>query len=267
MTPFLGMGLVAGRRRAAAFSPMDYGPAVWYDSSVASSIRDAGGAAADIGEAVATWQDQSGNGRHIGQTLDAADRPLYQSDGISFDGTDDYLTTFGQATTNVINSTATTVYMAVRFDTLAHLDNLWNGGGGSTPYCRLVEYSAGAYRPVGAGDKPASGNQVLAAQFYIVTVRTNTNFVGITLDDGTEVSDTSVLTPTATRLQLGGNGGVPAGLCLDCTIKEVIGYPALHDATQRAKVIAYLMAKNLTVLLVASVSMMVNGVELGIFGL
>lgn len=60
-------------------SPLSLGPrlAGWYDASDAATLLDAGGAPADAGEAVQTWQDKSGNGRHATAPA-AAQRPTRQ---------------------------------------------------------------------------------------------------------------------------------------------------------------------------------------------
>jgi len=51
--------------------------ACWFDASDAATLLDAGGAPADAGEAVQTWQDKSGNGRHATAPAEAQ-RPTRQ---------------------------------------------------------------------------------------------------------------------------------------------------------------------------------------------
>lgn len=60
---------------ASAFNPLSLSPALWLDASDGATLLDAGGAAADPDEAVATWNDKSGNSRHVAQSS-AALRPL-----------------------------------------------------------------------------------------------------------------------------------------------------------------------------------------------
>jgi hypothetical protein len=68
-----------------SFSPLNYSPIAWYDSS------DLGTITKDLSDKVSQWNDKSGNGYHLTQT-GATYQPTYSAtNGIVFDGTNDYL--------------------------------------------------------------------------------------------------------------------------------------------------------------------------------
>jgi hypothetical protein len=79
---------------ATDFDPLDLLPVLWLDASDATTLKDAGGANADADEAVATWNDKSGEGNNATQST-AGDRPLRKTNVINgrdvmrFDGSGD----------------------------------------------------------------------------------------------------------------------------------------------------------------------------------
>ena len=80
MTPFLGMGLVAGRKPGGGvrLPPAIFGSTLKAWWSMRSGVLDAGNATPDNLENVATWQDLSGNGNHLEQST-AGYRPSYRT--------------------------------------------------------------------------------------------------------------------------------------------------------------------------------------------
>jgi hypothetical protein len=89
--------LFATRKRMAAFSPLSLTPSLWLKADVGTFQTSGGSAAAVDTDPVGEWQDQSGNGRHLGATLTT--RPLLKlniQNGLPvlrFDGTNDLLKT------------------------------------------------------------------------------------------------------------------------------------------------------------------------------
>ena len=71
--------VTAVEEESGAWSPLSLGSklACWFDADDSATLLDAGGAPADAAEAVQTWQDKSGNGRHATAPA-AAQRPTRQ---------------------------------------------------------------------------------------------------------------------------------------------------------------------------------------------
>jgi hypothetical protein len=67
----------------SSFSPLDYTPIAWYDSSDIATITK------DITNNVSQWNDKSGNGYNL--TSPGGNQPLYSVNGITFNGSTQYL--------------------------------------------------------------------------------------------------------------------------------------------------------------------------------
>lgn len=68
-----------------SFSPLNYSPIAWYDSSDVATITK------DISDKVSQWNDKSGLGYHLGQSVDL-NKPTYSGGtGVVFDGVNDYM--------------------------------------------------------------------------------------------------------------------------------------------------------------------------------
>jgi hypothetical protein len=101
-------------RVASAFSPLALSPSVWLRADLGVTHAS---------NAVATWADQSGNGRSFTQGT-SANRPTLQASGgpggvacIDFDGTDDFVT--GPVlNTGVITAAAFTLFVVFKADAI-----------------------------------------------------------------------------------------------------------------------------------------------------
>lgn len=105
-------------RRAADVPLSIAGLHAWYKAS--RGVLNASDAPAANGEAVKTWQDQSGNGRHATQLV-VADQPLYVASSsinskpaLNFDGVSDYL-----KSTISVTTTTVTAFIVYRLDSIA----------------------------------------------------------------------------------------------------------------------------------------------------
>lgn len=92
----VGIGLHSGRRNA--YSPMQLGPAMWFDASVASSLTPypSSGQPPVNNDSITGWSDLSGNARHLSQAT-SSKMPLYKTGvanglpGVLFDSVDDMM--------------------------------------------------------------------------------------------------------------------------------------------------------------------------------
>ncbi len=98
-----------------AFNPLSLSPVAWFDGADANTMFDSttGGSIVAPGDAIARWEDKSGNGRHATQST-VINRPIRTASGqnnknvVTFDGTNDRMT-FGR-----IDLTAATLFAVVR---------------------------------------------------------------------------------------------------------------------------------------------------------
>ena len=109
--------IASSRRRVAEFNTLDHSPALWLDSSVASSVYDStsGGSLVSANGAIARLEDLSGNSRHYTQSTSGY-RPLRKTsvynglDVVRFDGVDDKM--IGPVI--VSGTTARTIFMVAK---------------------------------------------------------------------------------------------------------------------------------------------------------
>lgn len=105
----------------APINPLTLSPYVWIDASDAATLLNGSGTAAADGEAIATWQDKSGNARHLTQGT-AASRPVRvaASNLVNFDGANDAL-----AVTGLTLALPYTIIAVVRQDSWTLNDTLF----------------------------------------------------------------------------------------------------------------------------------------------
>lgn len=88
LTPLYGQLSPLTLPTKAAFSPLSLSPLLWLTDT--AGLEEADGDAAETGDAISRWLDQSGNGNHLTQGT-AGSRPTLTSSGVDFDATDDVL--------------------------------------------------------------------------------------------------------------------------------------------------------------------------------
>ena len=203
------------------FLPSDLGNlAAWYRFNQGITVTGSG---------VSQWGDQSGNGRHLLQSTDAA-RPSKESDGsILFDGAAQFL----QAAFTL--NQPETVYALVKIVNWASAKGVWDGLSGNS--MRLftfvssprVDLYAGA-QLVNTTAQPNIGSYDSIAAVY--------NSASSLIEIGGNIATGDVGTNNGGGVTLGQSGGF-----LDFSnvqFKEFIVYSAAHDAATRAKIISYL---------------------------
>lgn len=217
-------GLVVYELNPTGYFKDDVGPilanmAAWYRQGIgitsASSL-------------VSQWADQSGNGRHLNQTT-ATNRPTVQADGsILFDGVDNFM-----AATFTLNQPHT-IYVLGKQLTWTAGDHIFNGVAANVALYQnssspRVDIYAGAGGPFSTA-WTLDTDMVVAAVFNgassLIQVNTSVSTEG---DPGAD---------NPGGFTLGGNNSGAANSNIQ--VKEVILYSAAHDASTRARVIAYL---------------------------
>lgn len=195
-------------------------PVAWY--RYGAGITAAGGL-------VSAWADQSGNGNHLVQATET-NQPALQADGsILFDGSDNYM----QVTFTL--DQPYTVYCLFRSLSFTANDRVFDG---VTATARVVQGAASPTLTMNAGVSIAHPDGGLPVDIYGV--------IGCVFNGASSVFQINTLSRS-------GNAGAnnPGGFTLAASsgvaaafghiqVKEVIIFPAAHDAGQRSKVISYL---------------------------
>lgn len=195
----LGLGLsnVMARPWPSIFDPLtvpDLGQ--WFAARDASTLLDAGGAPADDGEAIATWQDKSGNARHATQGT-AGSRPLRVASGINGRGSVAFNGTRALGHTYAMPGAACTLFMVVDASAGAAYRGIYSTHGDgdlaqTRIYSRLVADKWGTY----SGSDQAANTAISGAGKKLLTVvRVSGGGVTFRLNgtaDGTAVGSTGV---------------------------------------------------------------------------
>lgn len=274
MTGGMAKSLTAGLSRPASaaldgsggvsWTPLELSPVLWLDATIAASILNASDAAASNGEAVKTWKDQSGHGYDVVQTLDAADRPTKTADGITGDGTDDYLTTYGKAYQAAGGFTANTVFGVIRINTAANSKYIVDFRSSGVRGAPVTHYSAPTLSLCGQGQLPKVA--ITTGIWFAFCVRHADNFRGVQVNLGSEATNTTAATLAETTIvNVLGNGAIPALANTHADIKELIVVPSnITDATLREKCLSYLIEKHslAVTLIAAGFSMIAAGYEM-----
>lgn len=218
----------------ASSGPPTAGLFAWFQQNV--GLLNGSDVFPSNGEAVKTWQDQSGNGRHITQGS-AGKRPTYNTGGgITFDNAADR----SLEITGLTLAQPFTVYIKMRPDT-------WGGNN------RIIEFNGtGPVLIWFSGSEPEV--KAFAAGGNIGPVNLATGVAGVV-----SVVFNNPAGATASSIQLDdgspstgdpGNGGLNAislgqgvgsgGAGADMTAYEVLIYSGAHDGAARTAVLAHL---------------------------
>lgn len=195
-----------------------------------------GGGAATNGQPVETWQDQSGNSRHLA-ALATANAPLLDTSGtggrpvhLNFDGTNDYLHKV------VAITRPQTVFVVAEAKTETANERYFSTGDSGT---RMTVDLGATTLDVKNNGASTSGDQMTLNVRRIITARTTSTVNGIRIDANSEV--------TATETTGDGFGlfvsGTSAGGAADQRHYALLVYTADLDSSAQARVRAYLKAK------------------------
>lgn len=227
------------------------GPTLWLDASVASSVLDASNNPISVDStAVATWQDQSGNGYHATQAT-SGNRPIWRSSAngqnglpvISFNGSSSYLISSNSGQTSSFslyfvfsrtNSSGTQIPIEWGTQSTGIWRSVQNYYGSSTIDGGL--YFSGSFRDVSAITLTAAyGAYTLASVTYDGTTTTVRR-------DGGSASGTPVLSSTtANNINIGRS--VTNAYFLSGRIAEILVYSSSHTSTQYNSMRTYFQAK------------------------
>jgi hypothetical protein len=201
-----------------------------------TGVLTTGGGAATHGQVIETWQDVSGNARHVTQATSNY-RPTFDSTTYAGyphmrgDGVDDYLAR------SVTLTRPQTAFIVAEVVSIGNNDRIFaTAGSGSR---MLVQPDLGGTGLIknGAAITPSSSWAVNTRA--IVTARTTSTQNHIRLNNGTEYSATET-TGNGAELVIGGSSATNAS---DCRIFAVLFYQAELDTYAQARVRVYLKAK------------------------
>lgn len=230
-------------------------PADWTPSQLSTLkfwVKADTGVTYDSGDnSVTVWEDQSGNANNLG-VVGATNEPTYVASatnnlaGISFDGTDDYMTAADAASLD-LNSTGATVFVVMSVDTFnTTLANLVDKG--SSYSIGLEDDTTTNIKAVGAelfgGNAYSNNSVVTASTFQIISFVSNggavvdTTRYGFWVDGTNEGSITVGLgSDNSDVLSIGGVSGVSF---FDGTICEIVLCGEEMSIADRQKVEGYL---------------------------
>jgi hypothetical protein len=209
-----------------------------------AGVLDASNNPCTDGVAVATWQDQSGNGYDVTQAT-SGNRPVLKSSGInglpSIRSTSSGSGTIGQYLTNPINfASPCTIFIVARLWSLADnagrifsgLNNNWLLGWWNAK--QDVMYAVGTVNLTGVS---VTTNSILYSAVVGSSAATFWN-------DGTQVTSQSGTFPGPNRLQIGGGaGGAGPDEYSSADVGEILIYPSALSTGDRQSVESYLTAK------------------------
>lgn len=234
--PFIGVGVtVLGFKRA--FSPSNLpNLALWLKADAITGLTD--------GQAVATWNDSSGNGRNATQATGSA-QPLYKTNIVNgkpvvrFDGNSDYL----EGTWN-LTLTAETVFVVFSYTGTAYA-RAWtqsdagndNAVAGYVPTIR--DASTTSWGAVAGGTIVATVTMAQST-FGIFTATHSGSQIANRINGGTAATYNHTLNKTFTRYRAGNSTGANY---LQGDIAEIIVYSRALSTTERQQVEQYLAQK------------------------
>jgi len=219
-TPNFGVNFAAVSSGAALISSLS--PAAWYRYGVGIT---------SAGSLVSAWADQSGNGRNLLQATGTNQPTLDTDNSILFDGVDNWMAAL------YTRNQPRTCYLLFKQVTWTNDDRIMDGGTAGGGAMILAQAPATPNIAVNAGAAFGANGPALGA-FAVVAVVYNNAASLIQVNNnaaqtGTAGSNSANgLTLAATRS--GGSGWA------NVAFKEVIDFPAAHDAATRARVIRYL---------------------------
>lgn len=205
------------------------GLAAWFKADAITGKID--------GDAIAQWNDGSGNNRHLAQAT-GSKQPLYKTaiqnslPIVRFDGTDD---TMKVAFT--LNQPEH-VFAVVKITSTSASKYLWDGGAVGDVMVLYQSLSAGNLRQY-AGTNGASLTGISWATFHQVSALYNGASSEIRLDAA--ATATSVGAANAGGLAVGSNFGGTNNSAID--VAEILVYSAALSATDKGRVEAYLKSK------------------------
>ena len=223
------------------FSPLDLTPAIWLDAALGLYDATSGGSAVADGGAIARWEDQSGNARHLTQVT-AGYRPLRDADGgpagnaLVFDGADDTLTRG-----SLVFDIPCTVFTVQKIVSLTNLESIWDTRSGGSR-AGMNERTGGEMR--NTSNVPNPGPVQATGEWNIITYRQNLTTTGIQKDDEAEISGALAVTPAGASSFCIGAGANGSTGWSNTAFAEVIAYNRELTVPERAQVVAYLLAKH-----------------------
>jgi len=200
-------------------------------------------AVSSASDPVGAWEDQSGNGNDALQSTSGA-RPLYQTDGITFDGTADYLT--GSITS--YTGTALTYFAVMQIVTnKSTYEGYWTLAETDGTSNDVVAPSVGLFirnnASVGAvtwqGVNRAEQSMSLATT-YIVSGKIDGTNNSMWLDGGGEDTATGMVSMTLNNFYLGARHQPTIGKYSNIKLKEIILYTDAKSTSVIDQVETYL---------------------------
>lgn len=236
---------------ANAFSPTDIaGLHAWYKGN--TGVLNASDAPAANGEAVKTWQDQSGNSRHATQSTPGS-RPIYTTAGanpaLNFDGIDDYL-----LSSISVSTTTVTAFFAINMTTaaVARLSSIvasTNADFNDSRSAILVYYPSGTVAEGYRNPNDKSQKTGISAAPYDAIICSQFDGANHTLYFNSKTGQTPVASAegafNAVEWYLGCGRGAPGTpiTFTDCFISEALLYTTSLSTVDRDSVMDYLNAK------------------------
>ena len=218
-------------KESVVFSPRDLiGMVLWLDSADSSSVIESGGP----GTGVSQWNDNSGKGHHLKQSV-GVDRPSLEAGGsILFDGVSQFLK--ADAFTLVQPETIYIVFQQLSF---TFLDTIYDGNTENSGVLSQLAPTPNISFQVGANFLGIITSLPLGVYGVIITVVNGPSSV-LQLNNKTPITgDTGTIDMNG--FTLAKKPGI--GRFGNIQVKEVIIYDTAHDVSERNTVIAYLINK------------------------
>ncbi len=215
---------------------------------------DTGTSTTTDGVAMSQWDDQSGNSNDVIQGT-AANRPLYRSNSanlmnfnptVSFDGASDFM----DATTFTINSSANTLFSAIRTNAVTGVQNVLGygalastAGGEFRLNAATLQYGQnnGSFVAITSGSVVTAGTPLLFGS----SMNNAANGANLYQNNRTITTGTINQIPSATNLVSIGSRTIGGGRAqfFNGLIPEVVTYNSLLTAVQRQRINSYLAIK------------------------
>lgn len=202
-------------------------------------VLKTGGSAAAHGEAVETWQDQSGNARHLTQATGTR-QPILDTSGtggrpafIDFDATDDYLSR------TIAVPRPYSVFIVAEADTVIANRRYFSTASSGSRMIISQDTSTTARYTNGTNNLDATG-QVNLDERHILFGKTSSSVNEFKVDSNTTLSDANGTSANGSEIivsQSSSGGGA------DVKVYALLIYTADLDASAQARVRAYLKAK------------------------
>lgn len=200
------------------------GPAAWfrYGVGITSALT-----------LVSQWDDQSGNDRHLLQATETNQPSLEADNSILFDGVDNYL----KCDAFTLNQPET-IYILFKQITWTSGDDVFDGNTASTG--RLDQRTTTPRLALGAGSFACNNDDFVLDTYAVAAAVFNGASSMLQRNLGTAATGDAGAANMG-GFTLGVRGDNTNGFS-NIQVKEVIIYPAAHDAATRSRVISYLMS-------------------------